>query len=120
MIAAHCIGLLMPLRFPHHRERLAAVYVRQSSLAQVRENTESTARQYGLAEEAVRLGWDSSRTIVLDGDLGISGRSAALRPGFKELVSRVCLGEVGAIFGLEVSRLARSWPTSSVSSSSAA
>lgn len=91
-----------------HRERLAVVYVRQSTLAQVRENTESTARQYALVEEAARLGWDSSRIIVLDGDLGLSGRSASLRPGFKELVSRVCLGEVGAVFGLEVSRLARS------------
>jgi DNA invertase Pin-like site-specific DNA recombinase len=91
-----------------HRERLAAVYIRQSTLAQVRENTESTNRQYALGEEAVRLGWDASKVVVLDGDLGLSGRSAALRPGFKELVSRVCMGEVGAIFGLEVSRLARS------------
>lgn len=91
-----------------HRERLATVYIRQSTLAQVRENTESTNRQYALVEEAVRLGWDASRVLVLDGDLGLSGRSAALRPGFKELVSRVCMGEVGAIFGLEVSRLARS------------
>ncbi len=91
-----------------HRERLAAIYVRQSTLAQVRDNTESTNRQYGLAEIAVSLGWDASRVLVIDGDLGLSGRSAALRPGYKELVSRVCLGEVGAIFGLEVSRLARS------------
>ncbi len=91
-----------------HLEGLAAIYVRQSTLAQVRDNTESTSRQYGLAELAVTLGWDGSRVLVIDGDLGMSGRSAALRPGYKELVSRVCLGEVGAIFGLEVSRLARS------------
>jgi DNA invertase Pin-like site-specific DNA recombinase len=62
-------------------------------MAQVRENTESTARQYALADEAARLGWPPSQVN---------------RPGFKDLVGRVCLGEVGAIFGLEVSRLARS------------
>lgn len=90
-----------------HRDRLAAVYIRQSTLAQVRMNRESTNRQYGLVEEAVRLGWDASKVLVLDGDLGLSGRSASLRPGFKELVGRVCVGEVGAVFGLEVSRLAR-------------
>src|SRR4029450_8792922 len=91
-----------------HRERSALIYVRQSSLAQVRDNTESTARQDGLAEEAVRLGWARSAVEVIDADLGLSGRSAEHRSGYKELVGRVCLGEVGAIFGLEVSRLARS------------
>src|SRR6266511_2961990 len=88
--------------------RVAIIYVRQSTLAQVRGNTESTARQYGLAAEAARLGWAASAIEVIDADLGISGRSAEGRAGFKELVARVCLGEVGAIFGLEVSRLARS------------
>ena len=91
-----------------HRERIALVYVRQSSLAQVRDNTESTARQYGLADEAARLGWTRQQVEIIDADLGLSGRSADHRSGFKDLVSRVCLGEVGAIFGLEVSRLARS------------
>jgi DNA invertase Pin-like site-specific DNA recombinase len=91
-----------------HRERTAIVYIRQSSLAQVRDNTESTARQYALADEAVRLGWARQAVEVIDADLGLSGRSADRRPGFKELVGRVCVGEVGAIFGLEVSRLARS------------
>lgn len=91
-----------------HLERLAMIYVRQSSLAQVRDNTESTARQYGMAGEAERLGWDASKVMFIDADLGLSGRGATGRPGFKELVSRVCLGEVGAIFGLEVSRLGRS------------
>lgn len=90
-----------------HRQRLAVVYIRQSTMAQVRENTESTARQYALVDEAARLGWDSSSIVVIDSDLGTSGRSAS-RVGFKELVGRVCIGEVGAIFGLEVSRLARS------------
>jgi len=91
-----------------HLERLAVVYVRQSSIAQVREHRESTARQYALTEEAARLGWPASQIAVIDADLGISGRTASARSGFKELVGKVCVGEVGAIFGLEVSRLARS------------
>lgn len=91
-----------------HLDRLAVIYVRQSSLAQVRENTESTARQYALAGEAARLGWEAARIEVIDADLGTSGRTASARTGFKDLVGRVCVGEVGAIFGLEVSRLARS------------
>jgi DNA invertase Pin-like site-specific DNA recombinase len=89
-------------------ERAAIVYVRQSTLMQVREHTESTARQYGLAELAARLGWPAGGIEVIDADLGLSGRSASYREGFKQLVARVCLGEVGAVFGLEVSRLARS------------
>jgi excisionase family DNA binding protein len=93
---------------PHHLSRKAMVYVRQSTMAQVREHTESTARQYALVEEAARLGWAAARIDVIDCDLGLSGRSAEHRSGFRDLVSRVCLGEVGAIFGLEVSRLARS------------
>jgi len=91
-----------------HRERLAVIYIRQSTLAQVRDHSESTARQYALAEEAVRLGWEPTRIVVIDADLGVSGRTVATRSGFKELVGRVCVGEVGAIFGIEVSRLARS------------
>src|SRR5437867_8988643 len=91
-----------------HLDRLAMIYVRQSTLTQVREHTESTARQYALAEAAQRLGWEDSRIVTIDADLGLSGRTASGRVGFKELVSRVCVGEVGAIFGLEVSRLARS------------
>jgi excisionase family DNA binding protein len=75
---------------------------------QVREHTESTARQYALAEEAARLGWPASAVVTIDTDLGVSGRSGSGRTGFTEVVSRVCLGEVGAIFGLEISRFARS------------
>lgn len=93
---------------PTHRARSALVYVRQSTLMQVREHTESTARQYGLAGVAVELGWAAQDVVVVDTDLGVSGRFGAHRDGFRELVSQVCLGEVGAIFGLEVSRLARS------------
>jgi DNA invertase Pin-like site-specific DNA recombinase len=93
-----------------HLERLAIVYLRQSSPRQVRENFRSTERQYALAEEAARLGWESERVVVIDGDLGISGRfsDTQARRGYKQLVARVCLGEVGAIFGLEIARLARS------------
>ena len=91
-----------------HLDRLAVVYVRQSTLMQVREHPESTARQYALAEEAVRLGWPASAIVTIDTDLGLSARSGSGRTGFKEVVSRVCLGEVGAIFGLEISRFARS------------
>ena len=91
-----------------HRERAAIVYVRQSTLMQVREHTESTMRQYDLAAAAARLGWAGTDIEVIDADLGLSGRSATHREGFKALVARVCLGEVGAVFGLEVSRLARS------------
>jgi excisionase family DNA binding protein len=93
-----------------HLERLAAVYLRQSSPRQVRENVRSTERQYALSEEAVKLGWEPERILTVDGDLGVSGRfsDTQARGAFKELVARVCLGEVGAIFGLEISRLARS------------
>jgi len=93
-----------------HRERLALIYLRQSSPRQVRENFRSTERQYALSGEAVKLGWQPEQVVVIDQDLGLSGRfsDSQARGAFKELVARVCLGEVGAIFGLEVSRLARS------------
>jgi DNA invertase Pin-like site-specific DNA recombinase/predicted DNA-binding transcriptional regulator AlpA len=91
-----------------HLGRRALIYVRQSTLAQVRNNTESTARQYGQSELAARLGWAAADIEVIDTDLGLSGQLAEGRAGFKEVVGRVCLGEAGAIFGLEVSRLARS------------
>ena len=91
-----------------HLDRLAIVYVRQSTFIQVRDHTESTRRQYAQSQDAARLGWPVSQIVTIDADLGLSGRSTAGRAGFKELVSRVCVGEVGAIFGLEISRLARS------------
>src|SRR5947209_7188921 len=91
-----------------HRDRLAVIYLRQSSMAQVREHTESTTRQYGLAEVAVALGWARQDVLVIDTDLGVSGRWGVARAGFTELVGRVCSGKVGAIFGIEISRLARS------------
>jgi excisionase family DNA binding protein len=91
-----------------HLDRAAIVYVRQSTLVQVREHAESTLRQYDLAAQAAHLGWTAAGIEVIDADLGLSGRTASHREGFKHLVARVCLGEVGAVFGLEVSRLARS------------
>jgi DNA invertase Pin-like site-specific DNA recombinase len=91
-----------------HRDRLAVIYLRQSSMAQVREHAESTMRQYGLVEVAVGLGWARTDVVVIDTDLGVSGRWGVARAGFAELVTRVCSGEVGAIFGIEISRLARS------------
>jgi len=91
-----------------HLKRLAIVYVRQSTLAQVRDHGESTQRQYALSDDAERMGWPAERVLVIDADLGVSGRGGSARAGFKELVGRVCCGEVGAVFGLEVSRLARS------------
>jgi hypothetical protein len=84
-----------------HRSRQAVIYLRQSSMAQVREHTESTTRQYGLADEAVRLGWARQEVVVIDTDLGVSGRWGVARAGFTELVGRACSGEVGAIFGIE-------------------
>jgi DNA invertase Pin-like site-specific DNA recombinase len=91
-----------------HLGRKAIIYLRQSSMAQVRDNTESTARQYALADLAVELGWPRRDVTAVDADLGLSGRSVEHRQGLRDLVARVCLGEVGAIFVLEVSRLARS------------
>jgi DNA invertase Pin-like site-specific DNA recombinase len=91
-----------------HRRRRAVVYVRQSTLAQVERNVESTARQYALRERAVELGWPSESVVVVDEDLGRSGASSDGRFGFKELVAEVGLGHVGLILALETSRLARS------------
>ena len=90
-----------------HLRRDAYLYVRQSSLRQVFENTESTKRQYALRERAVALGWPSERIHVIDSDLGLSGAQAAERDGFQFLVSQVALGQAGVVLGLEVSRLAR-------------
>jgi DNA invertase Pin-like site-specific DNA recombinase len=91
-----------------HLRRQAYLYVRQSSLRQVHENRESTARQYDLKRRAQALGWMSDQIIVIDEDLGLSGATAAERTGFQRLVAEVGLGRVGVVMGLEVSRLARS------------
>ena len=93
---------------PWHRERLAVVYVRQSTPQQVLDHQESTRLQYGLAGRAQALGWAADRVLVIDDDLGKSGASAQGRAGFQRLVSEVSLDHVGIIFGVEMSRLARS------------
>lgn len=90
-----------------HLARDAYLYVRQSSLRQVMQNTESTKRQYALRERAVALGWPIERIHTIDSDLGRSGASAADRDGFQHLVTQVAMGQVGIVLGLEVSRLAR-------------
>jgi DNA invertase Pin-like site-specific DNA recombinase len=90
-----------------HLGRDAFLYVRQSSLRQVFENTESSKRQYALRERAAALGWPVERIHTIDSDLGISGAHAENRDGFQHLVSEVALGHAGIVLGLEVSRLAR-------------
>jgi DNA invertase Pin-like site-specific DNA recombinase len=92
---------------PNHLDRDAYLYVRQSTLRQVVENTESTLRQYALRERAIALGWPIERVQVIDCDQGQSGASAADREGFQRLVAEVSLGHAGIVLGLEVSRLAR-------------
>jgi DNA invertase Pin-like site-specific DNA recombinase len=92
---------------PHHLERDAYLYVRQSSMRQVIENIESTKRQYALRTRATALGWPDDRIVVIDSDQGESGASAAWREGFRRLVTDVGLGRAGIVMGLEVSRLAR-------------
>jgi DNA invertase Pin-like site-specific DNA recombinase len=90
-----------------HLQREAYLYVRQSSMRQVLENTESTKRQYQLRERALALGWISEQIRVIDCDQGRSGASDAGRDGFQQLVAEVSLGKAGLVMGLEVSRLAR-------------
>jgi DNA invertase Pin-like site-specific DNA recombinase len=90
-----------------HLKRSAYHYVRQSTLRQVLENTESTKRQYALRQRAMALGWAEERIIVIDGDQAHSAESAADREGFQRLVAEVGLGKAGLVMGLEVSRLAR-------------
>ncbi len=93
---------------PWHYDRLAVVYVRQSSPHQVLEHQESTRLQYGLTLRATDLGWTTDRVLVIDDDLGKSATTTAGRTGFQRLVSEVGLGHVGLILGVEMSRLARS------------
>jgi DNA invertase Pin-like site-specific DNA recombinase len=90
-----------------HLKRNAYLYIRQSTLRQVFDNSESTKRQHALRQRAVALGWPEDRIIVIDSDLGQSGASAADRDGFQRLVTEVSIGRAGIVLGLEVSRLAR-------------
>ena len=90
-----------------HLSRDAYLYIRQSSLRQVLEHTESTERQYALQQRAIALGWTPEQVIVVDTDQGLSGASAVDRAGFQTLVTEVGMGRAGIVMGLEVSRLAR-------------
>ena len=90
-----------------HLKRNAYLYIRQSTIRQVFENSESTQRQYALQRNAIALGWPQERIIVIDSDLGQSGASAIDREGFQRLVAEVGIGRAGIVLGLEVSRLAR-------------
>ncbi len=90
-----------------HFDRLAIVYVRQSSPQQVLENRESRERQYALAQFAQRLGWSAERVLVIDEDQGTSGKTAENRSGFQRLMAEVSLNHVGIVLGLELSRLSR-------------
>ena len=92
---------------PGHLKKRAYLYIRQSTLRQVFENTESTQRQYALRQRAIVLGWPSEHIEVIDCDQGQSGASTAEREGFQKLVTEVSLGKAGIVMGLEVSRLAR-------------
>jgi DNA invertase Pin-like site-specific DNA recombinase len=93
---------------PDHLRRGAVVYVRQSTLHQVRGNLESGARQYALAERAVTLGWPAADVHTIDDDQGRSGAHADHRSGFKALLAEIAAGQVGVVLALEASRLARS------------
>ena len=92
---------------PHHLKRVALLYVRQSTMRQVFENTESTKRQYALRDRAAALGWPREEIVVIDGDLGHTATAAGDREGFERVVTEVGMGRVGIVLGLEVSRLAR-------------
>jgi len=90
-----------------HLQRRAFLYVRQSTMRQVRENIESTQRQYSLRDRALALGWAADQITIIDSDQGQSGSSVAGRKGFQKLVTEVSMNRAGIVMGLEVSRLAR-------------
>jgi DNA invertase Pin-like site-specific DNA recombinase len=109
-IPAHLTTSGMAKIRDQHLARKAVVYIRQSSPQQVIENTESTARQYALAEVAVALGWPRDRVEIIDRDQGQSGKNVEGRPGFQYVLAEVGLDHVGILLGLDASRLARSDP----------
>lgn len=93
---------------PTHLERLAIVYVRQSSAHQVQHHRESRERQYALANHAVALGWPRERVVIIDEDQGQSGKTAEHRSGFHRVLTEVTMSHVGLVLGIEMARLARS------------
>src|SRR5262245_57377794 len=107
--AARDTGMSVPSKVrPWHLQRKAIVYVRQSTPRQVLGHRESADRQYSLVHRAAALGWPRGAVEVVDEDQGRSGQTAAGRPGFQYLLAEIGLDHVGAVFGLEMSRLARS------------
>ncbi|MYG65772.1 MAG: recombinase family protein, partial [Gammaproteobacteria bacterium] len=90
-----------------HRRREACLYIRQSSMHQVLEHTESARRQYGLRQRAIALGWSDGHIRTIDDDQGKSGAHSANRSGFRDLMARIAAGEIGLVLSLEVSRLCR-------------
>jgi DNA invertase Pin-like site-specific DNA recombinase len=92
---------------PKHLERLAMIYIRQSSPQQVLSNQESLRLQYALQQRAKELGWSADRIEIIDTDLGMTAAAAGHRQGFKELLAKVTLGEVGIILSIDVTRLSR-------------
>lgn len=92
---------------PAHLQRNAYVYIRQSSIRQVMQHSESTQRQYHLKDRAMAMGWASEDIVIIDEDLGLSGSSAQWRDGFQYLAAEVSMAKAGAVFAIEVSRLAR-------------
>ena len=101
------VSQVIPKVTSEHLQRKAYLYVRQSSLQQIRTNQESTKRQYALQQRAMELGWPRGRIVIIDNDQGHSGASAVNRKGFQRLVAEVGMGKAGIVLGLEVSRLAR-------------
>jgi DNA invertase Pin-like site-specific DNA recombinase len=99
--------MISELVTPRHLSRKAVIYIRQSSPHQVLTNQESLRLQYALRQRASDLGWKETDIEVIDADLGLSGAAAAHRRGFKDLIARVTLGEVGIVLSSEVTRLAR-------------
>ena len=91
-----------------HRDRLAIVYIRQSTVQQLERNQESTRIQYALVDRAYDFGWAREAIVIIDDDLGRSGATTEGRVGFQRLVAEVGLGHVGLVLGVEMSRLARS------------
>jgi DNA invertase Pin-like site-specific DNA recombinase len=102
-------GGLLPEKISRgHRDRLAIVYIRQSTMQQVERHQESTRLQYALVDRAFGFGWARETIVVIDDDLGRSGATIEGRLGFQRLVAEVGLGHVGLVLGVEMSRLARS------------
>jgi DNA invertase Pin-like site-specific DNA recombinase len=108
MNAVNANPLFGPKIRPRHLERLAIVYVRQSTVQQVAGNRESADLQYQLRRRAVQYGWSEDRVLVIDDDQGMSGQTIEGRLGFQRMLAEVSLGHVGIVFGREMSRLARS------------